>query len=68
MAIKVECFHCKHTRTFSLLGCLGAVQGQDVGKRIYEVDGVLQAENNYQRDLRLSADRLLFERRDEALR
>ena len=34
-------------------GFIGAIQKQDVGKRVYRVGGILQIENNEQRDRRL---------------
>lgn len=43
-----------HGHRRSLDGCLGIVQPIDVGKRIFDLgDGVLQVENNEQRDTRL---------------
>ena len=40
-------------RSWSVTGFIGRIMKQDVGKRVYESDGVLQVENNEQRDRRL---------------
>lgn len=43
-----------HGHRRSLDGVLGYVQATDIGKRIFDLgDGVLQVENNEQRDTRL---------------
>lgn len=34
---------------------IGEVQAIDVGKRVYDVDGVIQVENDNQRDARIKA-------------
>lgn len=36
---------------------IGGIQAQDIGKRIYDVGGVIQVENNQQRDARLRTGR-----------
>lgn len=33
---------------------IGPIQAQDVGKRVYTVDGIIQVENDNQRDARLA--------------
>ena len=46
-----QCQKCGHTRhSFNL--SIGRVQPQDVGKRVYEVGGILQVENDEQMNRR----------------
>lgn len=40
----------------SLRNLMGRVLPSDVGKRVYRVDGILQVENNEQRDSRLNKE------------
>lgn len=53
-AVKLPpCSKCGGEKIIWLRDCLGRVQQGDVGKQIYDVGGgVLQAENNEQRDKR----------------
>ena len=46
------CPSCGRSRTISLL-CLGRVIPIDIGKRVYDVDGVIQVENQEQLNRRL---------------
>lgn len=39
-----------------LHSAIGRVLSRDVGKRVYDVDGVIQVENDEQRDRRQAAD------------
>lgn len=43
-------------RVVSLADVIGRPLPGDVGKRVYDVNGVVQVENNEQRDLRLAVD------------
>lgn len=53
------CAHCGRGGEFvSLLRAIGRVLPQDIGKRVYDTgDGVIQVENNEQRDRRLARER-----------
>ena len=42
-----------HGVTYRVGDVIGPVQICDIGKRVYEVDGILQVENNEQRDARM---------------
>lgn len=37
-------------------GALGSIMPQDVGKHVFEVDGIIQVENDEQRDTRLKEE------------
>jgi hypothetical protein len=39
-----------------LSGYFGLFERQDIGKRLYDIDGVVQMENNEQRDRRLAKE------------
>jgi len=44
-------------QTWWIASFLGRVLAQGVGKRVYLIRGILQVENNEQRDRRLAADK-----------
>jgi hypothetical protein len=46
-------------RTWGLTSVLGRIQPSDVGKRIYNVGGILQVENKEQRDKRLAKESII---------
>lgn len=52
---RAVCSRCGRGGEFvSLLGAIGRVLPQDIGKRVYDTgDGVIQVENDEQRDRRL---------------
>lgn len=51
-----KCPRCGHLEQPIPIGdAIGRVQPGDVGKRVYDVDGVIQVENNEQRDAHLRA-------------
>jgi len=51
-----NCNHCGVGRKFEVIGLpIGRIQRQDIGKRVYRVGGIIQVENNEQRDERLAA-------------
>ena len=53
----VLCSCCQEkTQKHFLHDVLGYVQQQDIGKRVYLVDGIIQVENNEQRDFRLQRE------------
>lgn len=41
-------------RNVYLAGCFGLVQQRDIGKRVFDVNGVIQVENDEQRDARIA--------------
>jgi hypothetical protein len=43
------------THGYSVSGFLGRVLPGDIGKRVFRVNGILQVENDQQRDARLAA-------------
>lgn len=49
----VACKCCGSSRTISLASAIGRPMAIDIGKRVYDNDGVIQVENNAQRDARL---------------
>ena len=49
------CTHCGKSDPIMLGNVLGRVLPSDVGKRVYNVDGVVQVENDQQRDKRLKS-------------
>lgn len=51
--VRIRCDSCGHTENHYVASAIGPVQKQDVGKRVYRVDGVIQVENNEQRDKRM---------------
>ena len=51
-----DCECCGAKRNFSVDSLMGRVQIGDIGKRIYRVDGILQVENDEQRDARLAKE------------
>ena len=40
-----KCTKCGQSRRINLSGIIGRVQRQDVGKRVYDSDGIIQVEN-----------------------
>jgi hypothetical protein len=56
-----DCDNADHDRVIHLSG-FGVVQTIDVGKRVYVVDGVIQVENNQQRDERQDHEHALHRR------
>ena len=52
--IPKACPCCGHRQPIVISGLMGRVLPIDIGKRIYDVGGVLQVENNEQRDKRLA--------------
>jgi hypothetical protein len=50
-----NCSHCGIGRNGRTIGLpLGGIQEQDIGKQVWEINGIIQVENNSQRDLRLA--------------
>ena len=46
------CIQCGNVRTINMRGIFGKIQKGDLGKRVYLIDGLVQIENNEQRDAR----------------
>jgi len=52
-----NCNHCGVGRKYEVISLpIGGIQKIDIGKRVYRIDGVIQVENNEQRDARLARE------------
>ena len=49
---KMACHECDRVETIYIGSAIGRIQPIDVGKRVFDVDGVIQVENDAQRNER----------------
>jgi len=50
------CSECGGKKNLFVGDLMGHIQAGDIGKRIYEINGLLYVENNEQRDLRIKME------------